>query len=224
MCMRAQSLSRVRLWDPVDCSPPGFSVHWISQVRVTGVGCHFLLEEIFPARELNPSLLHWQASSLPLSHQESWKKIIQLCKFMSWRVARLAIIIHFFLITFFFPFYFQNSSEPLPFPLSHFICFIPFNLRYDFCFQPYVHSWGCQVYFFHLSAFTPISLSHYAPSHIIPLLPVLGRELSFPFFSVNTSPVLLITHFSYYLIQKFVLLAMPLFYYILNIHFYYSLT
>ena len=81
MCMRAQSLSHVGLWDPVDCSPPGSSVHWISQVRVTGVGCHFLLEEIFPAWELNPSLLHWQASSLPLSHQQSWKKIIQLCKF-----------------------------------------------------------------------------------------------------------------------------------------------
>ena len=34
----------------------------------TGVGCHFLLQEIFPTQELNPCLLHllhWQADSLP---------------------------------------------------------------------------------------------------------------------------------------------------------------
>ena len=30
----AQSLSRVRLCDPMDCSPPGSSVHWVPQARV----------------------------------------------------------------------------------------------------------------------------------------------------------------------------------------------
>ena len=37
----------------------------------TGVGCHFLLQEIFPTQGSNPHLLrllHWQADSLPLSH------------------------------------------------------------------------------------------------------------------------------------------------------------
>ena len=34
----------------------------------TGGGCHFLLQGIFPSQELNPSLLHWQVDSLPLSH------------------------------------------------------------------------------------------------------------------------------------------------------------
>ena len=29
----------------------------------TGVGCHFLLQGIFPAQGLNPHLLHWQAGS-----------------------------------------------------------------------------------------------------------------------------------------------------------------
>ena len=33
-----------------------------------GVGCHFLLQGIFPTQELNASLLHWKADSLPLSH------------------------------------------------------------------------------------------------------------------------------------------------------------
>ena len=33
----------------------------------TGVGCHFLLQGIFPTWGLNPHLLHWQANSVPLS-------------------------------------------------------------------------------------------------------------------------------------------------------------
>ena len=31
------------LHDPMDCSPPGSSIHGIFQARVTGVGCHCLL-------------------------------------------------------------------------------------------------------------------------------------------------------------------------------------
>ena len=37
----------------------------------TGMGCHFLLQEIFPSQELNPCLLFQQADSLPLSHQRN---------------------------------------------------------------------------------------------------------------------------------------------------------
>ena len=37
----------------------------------TGVGCHFLLQVIFPTQGSNPRLLHWQLDSLPLSHQRS---------------------------------------------------------------------------------------------------------------------------------------------------------
>ena len=35
--------------------------------KSTGVGCHFLLQEIFPTQGLNQRLvsLHWQAGSLP---------------------------------------------------------------------------------------------------------------------------------------------------------------
>ena len=32
-------------------------------------GCHFLLQGIFPFQGSNLHLLHWQADSLPLSHQ-----------------------------------------------------------------------------------------------------------------------------------------------------------
>ena len=42
--------------DPMDCSPPDSSVHGIFPSKNTGVGCHFLLQRIFPSQRLNPSL------------------------------------------------------------------------------------------------------------------------------------------------------------------------
>ena len=61
--------SHVWLYDPMDYSLPGFSVHGILQARILAVGCHFLLQKIFSIQESNPPLsclLHWQAGSLPL--------------------------------------------------------------------------------------------------------------------------------------------------------------
>ena len=62
------------LCDPVDCSPPGSSVHG-NPGKNTGVGCYFL-QGIFLTQGSNPCLLHWQAHSLPLSHPGSpWGSI-----------------------------------------------------------------------------------------------------------------------------------------------------
>ena len=47
--------------DPVDCSPPGST--WDFPAKNIGVGCHFLLQGIFPDQGWNPGLLHWQADS-----------------------------------------------------------------------------------------------------------------------------------------------------------------
>ena len=47
--------------------PPGSFVYGESPGNNTGVGCHALLQEIFPTQGLNLSLLgllHWQAGSL----------------------------------------------------------------------------------------------------------------------------------------------------------------
>ena len=44
---------------------------WDFLGKNTGVGCHCLFQGIFPVQGLNLSLLHWQANSLPLSHQGS---------------------------------------------------------------------------------------------------------------------------------------------------------
>ena len=49
----AQSLSRVQLtlWDPMDYTPPSPWDSGIFPARIPGVGCHFLLQGIFPTRD-----------------------------------------------------------------------------------------------------------------------------------------------------------------------------
>ena len=62
--------------DPVDCSPPGASLHGDSPGKSTGVCCCALLQRVFLTQGLNPSLLcllHWQASSLPRA--PPWKPL-----------------------------------------------------------------------------------------------------------------------------------------------------
>ena len=56
LCLVAQSCPT--LCDLMDCSPPGSSVHGDSPGKYTGVGCHPLLQGIFPTQESNPGLLH----------------------------------------------------------------------------------------------------------------------------------------------------------------------
>ena len=56
-CMRAKSLqSCPTLCDSMTCSPSGSSVHGDSPSSNTGVGCHALLQGIFPTQGLNPGL------------------------------------------------------------------------------------------------------------------------------------------------------------------------
>ena len=58
--------------DPMDCSPPGSSLHGISQARMLEwVAISFSRRFFFPTQGSNPCLLHWQLYSLPLSHQGS---------------------------------------------------------------------------------------------------------------------------------------------------------
>ena len=52
LCLVAQLYVTVR--DPVDRSPPGSSVHGNSPGKNTGVGCHALLQGIFPTQGANP--------------------------------------------------------------------------------------------------------------------------------------------------------------------------
>ena len=51
------------LSNPMDCSPPRLLCPWDFPGKTTGVGCHFLLQGIFPTQGSNPHLLHWQVDS-----------------------------------------------------------------------------------------------------------------------------------------------------------------
>ena len=49
---------------------------WDSPGKNTGVGCHFLLQGIFPTQGLNPGLLHCRQTLYHLSHQGSLVNIM----------------------------------------------------------------------------------------------------------------------------------------------------
>ena len=63
---KEKSLSRVQLfatpWTVALCP-------WDSPGKNTGVGCHFLLQGIFPIQGSNPGLPHGRQMLYPLSHQ-----------------------------------------------------------------------------------------------------------------------------------------------------------
>ena len=53
----------------MDCSLPGSSIHGDSPDKNTGVGCHALLQGIFPTKGSNPGLPHCRQILYHLSHQ-----------------------------------------------------------------------------------------------------------------------------------------------------------
>ncbi|CAI9162998.1 unnamed protein product [Rangifer tarandus platyrhynchus] len=66
MCLVAQS--GLTLCKPMDCSPPGSSVHGDSPGKNTGVGCHAFLQPTagdLPNPGIEPRSPSWQADSLP---------------------------------------------------------------------------------------------------------------------------------------------------------------
>ena len=59
------------LLQPHGLQPPRLLCPWNCPGKNTEVGCHALLQEIFPTQRSNPCLLHWQAGYSPLGHQGS---------------------------------------------------------------------------------------------------------------------------------------------------------
>ena len=71
-------LSRSVLCKPMDWTPPGSSVQGDSLGKNTGVGCHALLQGIFPTQGSNPGLPHCRQILYCLSHQASPSVLINL--------------------------------------------------------------------------------------------------------------------------------------------------
>ena len=71
-----QEMPKMEVWSllivsdslrPHGLEPSRLLCPWDSPGKNTGVGCHFLLQEIFPTQGSNLCLLHGQADSLPLT-------------------------------------------------------------------------------------------------------------------------------------------------------------
>ena len=73
LCLCLVTQSCLTLCDPswTLCSPPGSSVHVDSPGKNTRMGCHALLQGIFPTQGLNPGILHCRWVLYCLSHQGS---------------------------------------------------------------------------------------------------------------------------------------------------------
>ena len=78
-CLVTQSCST--LCNTMGYNSPGSSVHGDSPGKNTGVGCHTLLQGIFPTQGLNPSLLYCRQIPYYLSHQGSPSYTIVLGKY-----------------------------------------------------------------------------------------------------------------------------------------------
>ena len=69
LCLVTQS--SLTFCDPTDYSPPGSSVLGDSPGKNTGVGCHALLQGIFPTQKSNPGLPYCRQILYYLSHRGS---------------------------------------------------------------------------------------------------------------------------------------------------------
>jgi len=70
-CLNFMAQSCPTLCNPMDYNPPGSSAHGILQARINKVGCHSLLQGIFPTQGWNLSLLHCRQILYYLRHQGS---------------------------------------------------------------------------------------------------------------------------------------------------------
>ena len=92
----AYLLSCVRLFAPKDCRPPGSSVHGDSPGKNTGVGCHVLLQGIFPTQESNQVFqIAGQLFTYWATREAQWYISVQ---FSSWSLANQSCFVLFLVI------------------------------------------------------------------------------------------------------------------------------
>ena len=70
--------------------PHGPYSPWNYLGQNTGVGSHSLFQGIFPTQGWDPCLLHWQAGSLPLSHQGS--PILEVIGSRLWQAPSVSVL------------------------------------------------------------------------------------------------------------------------------------
>ena len=99
-CCLVSKLCLTLLW-PHGLLPVRLLCPWDFPGKNTGVGCHFLLQEIFLTQGSIPCLLHCEVDSLPLSHQGSLSSLvaivellchIQLCNSMNCSLPGFSVL------------------------------------------------------------------------------------------------------------------------------------
>ena len=83
----------------MDCSLPGSFVHGDSPGKNTGMGCHALLQGIFPTQGSNPGIPHCRWILYCLSHQGNWRILdllqeIFLTQESNWGLLHCRWILH----------------------------------------------------------------------------------------------------------------------------------
>ena len=110
--------SRPTVCNPIDCSPPGSSAHGDFPGKNTGVGCHALLQGIFPTQGLNPGLPQCRWILYHLSHSHLYPGLSNrefpnfsiFCDLDRLRASQI--------IKSQFPFYLTVLFSVCPFPLA----------------------------------------------------------------------------------------------------------
>ena len=88
VCLITQSCST--LCNPMYCSLPGCSVHGHSPGKNAGVGCHALLQGIFPTQGSNPALPHCRQIFFTICATRE----ARILMFLSFRTALALIQLH----------------------------------------------------------------------------------------------------------------------------------
>ena len=100
LCCAILVQSCQNLCDPMDCSPPGSSVHGDSPGKNTGVDCYSLLQGIFPTQGFNPHLLcllHIQFKEKCKEMDFGYVSFIFLCSTVSLWLYNMPMVIQWFL-------------------------------------------------------------------------------------------------------------------------------
>ena len=81
-CLCAKSLQLGPIFcNPMDCSPPVSAVHVDSPGKNIGVGCHSLLQGIFPTQGSNPYLMSLALAVRLLTTSANWEAHTMLTSF-----------------------------------------------------------------------------------------------------------------------------------------------
>ena len=117
LCIVLSCFSRVQLFVTPWTVVTRLLCPWDSPDKNTGVGCHALLQGIFPTQGRNScllGLLHWQVDSLPLAPPGKPFSELGASKNQTLQAEVVHAVLVFFFVTSSFP----SSPHSSPFPVT----------------------------------------------------------------------------------------------------------